>query len=85
MDGVLSRGDCAKLRRQNEQLRQERSDFLWKLAWAEEFMRGHLHTSSKAKQLHGEIDDLLGTSEEGRYVRECVNDPRNSRIALEAA
>jgi hypothetical protein len=85
MKGLLSNRITKGLVEENNRLRAERSEFLWTLAWAEVLASDYLRDSANAKRLHGDICDLLGKSAEGRYVLNCVKDPRNRPVGVEAA
>jgi hypothetical protein len=85
MNGMLSKTDCDGQMDENTQLNAERSEFLWTLAWAGEFIADYMPESAKARTIYGQINELLGKSEEGRHVRDCVDDPRNRSMELEAA
>jgi hypothetical protein len=85
MHDLLSNTDCDRLREESTRLRAERSEFLWTLAWAGEFIGDFMRESAKARKIYGEISGLLAKSEEGRYVCDRVNDPRNRFMEIKAA
>jgi hypothetical protein len=68
MNDLILSTDCDGLREENTRLRVERSEFLWTLAWAGDFIAGHMRASAKARRVYGQIDDLLVSSNEGCYV-----------------
>ena len=85
MNSLISKTDCETLEEENTRLMAERSEFLWTLAWAGDFIADHMREDARARKVYGEINDLLGKSEEGRYVHDRVNNPRNRFMKLEAA